>query len=471
MKTVRALLVIPPTGLYVREDRCQAPVAKMIAPTVRPPVDLGIMAAILRRLGYQPTVRDYPVEGGGWRRLRADLLDLSPDLLVASTTTPTLHKDLRAFQVAKALRPGVLTVAKGAHFITDATAVMAGAPDLDAAIRGECEETIAEIGAGAPLSAVRGLCLRDKDRIVETPDRPMISKLDEIPSPARDLIRNRLYTRPDTGEPQTTVLASRGCPQGCIFCLAAPLHGRPWRARSPMRIVEEVSECVRSFGIRNIYFQADSFTLMRPWLLNLCEALNRSGLGVQWVCNSRADSLDEEVVMRMKEAGCWGVALGLESGSREILEKVGKGLDLASARRGVTLCKEAGLRTSLMFMIGFPWDTKKSIARTVRFAETLSGDVVEFNIAYPFPGTVLHDESVRLGLIDGAPLSGFDFTRPVAGTLRLGPRELARLRTRAFLKIYARPSYVARMLWSAPSPAVAFRYVRFGLSKLVGFLK
>ena len=465
-----ALLVNPPTGLYVREDRCQVPVRGMAAPTARMPIDLGYMAATLEALGFTCRIRDYPAEGRDWEAFRKDLRSLRPELVAASVTTPTLQEDLKAFALCKEVDPSVLTVAKGAHFLAESESILELASGLDVVIRGECEEAIGEIARYRDsLAEVRGIAFRWKGRVVKTADRPWLDPLDRLPIPSRHLMRNALYRRPDTGEVQTTVLASRGCPFECMFCLAGLVHGQGVRKRSPDRIASEVLLCMEEYGIRCFYLQADSFTMDRQWVLDLCDRFQGLRTIPQWVCNSRVDDLDLELAQRMKAAGCWGVALGLESGSPRILERIGKGISIEQSRSAVDVCRRVGLKASLMFLIGLPWDSAETIRESVALAKELPGTVFEFNLAYPFPGTPLHAEATRLGLMASGGLFGSDFTRPALRTLHLEPEQLNRLRTRAMLAVYARPSFVLRTLAGAPSARASLRYAGFGLRKLVTF--
>jgi len=443
----------------------------MVAPTARTPIDLGYMASAMDLHGFGCTIRDYPAEGKNWVDFRNDLHLFRPDYLIASTTTPTLLHDLEAFAMAKEAIPEITTIAKGAHFLAESEDILKRTPSLDLVIRGECEEPVAEIAAGNPLPAIRGLTFRLDGQILKTPPRPFLQSLDSLPIPARHLMRNYLYKRPDTGLMQTTVLASRGCPHRCVFCLAGIVHGQPLRTRSPNRIAGEVTRCMTDFHMKNFYFQADSFTLDRIWTLEFCGVLRSLDSMPEWVCNSRVDCIDLELATRMKEAGCWGITFGLESGSTLVLERMDKKISLESSRGAVEICRKVGLKVSLMFLIGLPWDTEASIKETIRFAKTLPGHVYEFNLAYPFPGTELHRIAVRRGLIAGGGPFGYDFTSPSLSTFQLTTKKLASLRRRAFLAVYARPVYLLRMLKEVRSPSEFGRFIRFGITKLLTFFR
>jgi radical SAM superfamily enzyme YgiQ (UPF0313 family) len=242
--------------------------------------------------------------------------------------------------------------------------------------------------------------------------------------------------------------------------------GRPISQRSPASIVAEIEACVRDFGIRNFYFRADTFTWHKPWVAEICDLIVEKGLDVRWVCNSRADTVNEEMLAKMKRAGCWMIGLGMESGSEEILRKILKGITLAEARNAARLIRKHGIKTYNFFIIGFPWDDERTIAETVDFAIELDSDFVEFHTAYPFPGTELAGLAEKYGLFEGDRVHGSDVMASPIRTLHLSTARLHELRRRAIRRYYLRPSYVIRTLRKIESPAVFGNYVRKGLKLL-----
>ena len=457
----KALLVNPPSGLYIREDRCQVPVGGFAATAVRPPLDLAYMAATLEEIGVECVIRDYPVLHQGWSQLSKDLEEWQPDLLVLSVTTPTLELDMRACRLAKEVDRKVLTVAKGAHFTAFHREVLEDHPGLDVAIRGEYEYAVQEIAKGLPLGEIAGLTWRQNGQVRVNPARPFIEDLDAIPFPARHLLRNQDYIRPDTGEMQTTIQANRGCPSRCIFCLASRVSGHKVRSRSPENIADELEACVARFGVRNFFFRADTFTWEKDWVISLCREVLARDLRVHWVCNSRVNTLDEERLRWMRKAGCWLISLGIESGNQGILDRLRKDATLEQARQAVRLCKRFGIRTYQFFILGSPWETWQTAEDTIDFARELDGDFVEFHLSLPFPGTELYRIAREKGLIEGE-LTGHDFARPVTRTDHLTAQQLLELRRKAISRFYLRPSYILRTLRKTRSPRILFNYLRYG---------
>ncbi len=385
--------------------------------------------------------------------------------------------DLKACVLARNCLGGSVTiVVKGALASVMAREMLEKEPEIDIALREEYELAAKEIGSGRDLCRTPGITYRDREsgEIVETPTRSPLQNLDLLPYPARHLIRNSLYLRPDTGKPQTTVQANRGCPSSCVFCLAPAVYGHKLRSRSPANIVGELRECVERHDIRDFFFRADTFTFDRKWVIELCEAIIDSRLTVQWVCNSRVDTLDDEQLDWMKRAGCHGVAFGIESGDQRSLDLMRKGTTLEKCRAAVRLTRKHGVKSLLYFVIGLPWDTGETVERSIRFAEELSGDVVEFHSAIPFPGTELHEIARREGLFDSESLSGFDYSRSPLRSRTLSSAQIEKLRRKAFVRLYLYPAGLARLvrtLWRhAHTPSQCLRLLGFGVRKLASLI-
>jgi radical SAM superfamily enzyme YgiQ (UPF0313 family) len=464
---MKALLINPPTGNYIRDDRCQVP-ADAISSSLRAPMDLLYYATILQDHGYACRLRDYPGEGAGWEAFVADIEDLLPDVLIISVTTPTLHHDLRCLSFAKERLPRIVTVAKGAHFVLRDVETMGSCPALDIAIRGEAEAAVEEFASGVRLDDILGITFRRVTGIVRNPDRPQVRDLDGLPMPDRRLLNNALYVRPDTGAPQATILCARGCPKSCIFCLVKVVTGRPISQRSPASIVAEIEHCVREHGIRDFYFRADTFTWYKPWVKEICELIVGKGLDVNWVCNSRADTVSDDLLAAMKRAGCWMIGLGIESGSEDVLRRIKKGITLDEARRAAAMIRRHGIRTYNFFIIGFPWDDERTVRETVDFALELDSDFVEFHTAYPFPGTELAEVAATYGLYEESAVHDRDVMTSPMRTLHLSAERIHQLRRTAIRRYYLRPRAIGRMLGHIGSPRELGNYVRKGVRLLAG---
>jgi len=461
---MKAFLINPPTGLYVREDRCQSFVGDFVVAVNRPPQDLMLMASSLESAGIICKIRDYPIEKKGWSNFKADLAEFGPDFLIISTTTPSLRQDLESCKIAKEANPHMLTVAKGAHFLVYDLPVLKEFPELDIIIRGENEIAIKEIATENNLATVLGITYRDNGQIKRNADRPFLENLDTLPLPARHLVRNELYIRPDNKQPMAIIETSRGCPGSCIFCLVGPVAGKRIRNRSVKAIIQEIEECVHKYNIRNFHFKSDTFTWNKIWVLELCREISKRDLKIEWICNSRVDTLDTERLELMKNAGCRAIGFGIESGNQEILEKIKKGITLKAAQEAVSLCRKCGVKSYAYFIIGFPWDTKNTVDDSIRFSLKLNPDFIDFFLPFPFPGTELEKVAKELKLLSNDGVKAY--ASAMMNTLALTKEDLSRLKKKGLRRFYLRPSYILRTLASAGSPGIAWNYFCQGIKTL-----
>ncbi len=479
MKLEKALLFNPPVGFYQRgEDRCQAEVNGGCATSLRPPNDLGYIASMLRKIDVIPVIADYPAEKKRWDHFEKDLKTIKPDFLVMSITTPTIKDDMKAFSLAKSFKPDIFTIAKGAHFSTcNREELNETVYDvMDVAIVGEAETIINNIILAkrhdSDLSGVRGILLRDRhNRIVQTSPEPFWTDLDKIPFPARDLIKNHLYTRPDTGEPQATIQTSRGCPSQCIFCLSPLISGTKLRERSIGNIIAELEECIDVYNIRNFFFRADTFTMNKELVIGLCKEIISRKLNISWVANSRVNTIDEERLIWMKKAGCWLVAFGIESGNDEIQKRIKKGTTRAQARQAVKLCRKTGIKTYGFYLIGFPWETKEMITDTLHLAKKLNCDFSEIHVAIPYEGTEFYSIAKDMGILTDTAVGHNYFSNPAIGTLHVTRDELIEMRKKALKSLYLKPHYIANTLIRIRSFEEVKNYTRYGIRLLRNLIK
>jgi len=462
----RILLMNPPYGIFQRgEERCQADIEGGSAISLRPPNNLGYIASILKNLGKEVVIRDYPVEKD--MDFIKDLKYYDFDLILMSITTGTIEDDLKFFKTAKNLNKNIITVAEGAHFIT--APIESFKRDifkyLDFAFFGESEYIIKEFlnnyENNISLSEVKGLIYKDNGEWIKNEKPPFIENLDYLPFPARDLMRNDLYINPDTDKPMATIQASRGCPGNCIYCLAPIVSGKNLRKRSPENIVDEIEECINKYKIDNFFLRADTFTIDKEWVIKISKEIIKRNLNIKWVANSRVKPIDEEMLIWMKKSGCYLIAFGLESGSDKSLKLMKKGVTIEDNINAVKLAKKLGFKVYSFFIIGFPWEDRQDILRTIEFSKKLPSDFVEFHIATPYYGTELYDIMKKENLIF-EDLEGHNyFSNPLGGTKYLTREDIINLRKKALLSFYLRPNFILRTLLTQ-NPKTIKNYIKYG---------
>nr|MBP7212134.1 radical SAM protein [bacterium] len=413
-------------------------------------------------------IRDYSLfEENQVEKFKEDLKNFSPDYLVINIASPTFKSDMSVLKIAKEILPEITTIVKGAYFLTNKTGALYDYKELDFAIIGEVEETLKEILQNREPSEILGLSYRDGFVAKYTGKRPFISDLDSLPFPARHLVNNELFRRPDNNKVQAVIKVERGCPHHCFFCLATPVSGSVVRCRSAENIIEEIRECVEKYNIRNFIFWADIFNQDRNWTMDLCNKLIESDLNITWSANTRADTADEEMAELMYQAGCRLVSIGVESGSQFVLDKIGKKITISQIRETVKLFKRAKIRIYNYFVIGLPWDDEYSIEDTIEFAIELDSDFISFYTATPLPGTRYYTYARKNKLLDKSATWQDVYYYPVLKTHFLTKEKVFELHKKAIKRFYLRPRYILRMLTRIRSFAEFKNYFRAGFNILL----
>lgn len=460
----RILFMYPPSPVLNREDRCQQPTKELLVIPPLPPTDLMYMAAVAEQCGFEAKIKDYSQENG----YIDDLKNFKPDYVVVNAATPTLEHDLESLKTAKEILPDVVTIAKGATFIISADEIMKAHKALDIVLYGEVEETLKELlKKEKGMSEISGLYFRQGENVVFTGQRQFIENLDDIPFPARHLVDNSLYRRPDNNKVQAVIKVSRGCPYHCFFCLATPVSGAKVRKRSAENIIAEIRECVEKYNITNFVFWSDIFNIDREWTIELCNKIIESGLKITWSANTRADTADFEMAEIMYKSGCRLVSIGVESGSQYMLDKIGKKITLEDIRRTVRIFKKAKIRIYNYFVIGLPWETEETAEETIKFAIELDSDFISFYTATPLPGSRFFEYAKDNKLFDGDTSFEKAYYFPAVNSHTLTRQRIFELHKSAIKRFYLRPLYILKMLFRIRTFAEIKSYFAAGMNLLL----
>jgi anaerobic magnesium-protoporphyrin IX monomethyl ester cyclase len=336
-----------------------------------------------------------------------------PRVVGISTMVVTYGNALRVACLVKKALPTAKVVIGGpqATFLVEETLACLA---VDVLVCYEGEETLVELmhhydGDGPALEHIRGIAFRDGDRIHQTEQRPLITELDSLPFPSRHLFKASLYTKPGV------LITARGCPSQCIFCAANALYPgkKRYRARSPQAVVDEIGELVEYYGVGEFFIADDAFTLQPERAMEICDLILARRIRTRWTCEARINSMTPELVYKMREAGCYLVQYGIETGNPEIMKLIRKGISLEQVEEVVNYTQAAGIDIICSFIIGFPWDTHQTVNQTIDFARQLcckgarepnlggaGRGLVNAMFAHltPLPGTYLYDHAGELGV-------------------------------------------------------------------------
>lgn len=439
----------------LRVGRCQGKVIVGLWPNV----EHGILFSQLARDGFTPTLLDANFEGLSFEEMLSRALATQPDIVLILSITAAIDDDREVGRRLRAARPNLWTVFWGTH-ATVLPEDYLGA-ERTAVIRREPEVTGLQacraIREGSRSFAdVPGLSWAEAGTPCHAPDRPFLADLDALPMADHVAMGTGRHRAADTGRPFSLIKTSRGCPFNCAFCTTHAFHGSHWRARSPASIVDEMRHVVRTTGVKDFFLQSDVFSFGRDWTLDLCEQLALANLGVTWFCNSRVDTVDQDLLAAMKGAGCRLAAFGIESGSDEVLKAVGKGTDTARARTTLAACHTVGVPSLTYWVFGLPGETPATIAQTERFIAETRPDYAHFYSPTPLPGSRLFERYDIAGKIRSGEIRWADFFQGVS-TDFLAPtvtqRDVEKALDRAYLRFYTDPRRLLREAARLRDPA------------------
>lgn len=347
-----------------------------------------------------------------WQEIKDKIHYYSPDLVGISVKTPTYRSSLNIAELVKEVDPTIPIVLGGPHpTVLPQETVEQNV--IDIVVRREGEYTLLElvnaIEEGNDVGEVLGITYKKRERIIHNPDRPLIKNLDELPFPARDLLIDREIYSPDAFG---SLFSSRGCPYRCTFCESHKIWTRKVRFRSPENVVAEIQQVREKYGTRKFDFEDDTFSIDKKRVMKFCRLVIQEKLDIVWSCTTRANLVDDDMLKAMRKAGCLSISIGVESGSEETLRKIKKGVSITQVEEASRLIKKHGIGFHAYWMIGFPWETKADIKKTISFMKELDADSNIYSILTPYPGSELYETVTKDGLITDLAYEDFFHQSP-----------------------------------------------------------
>ncbi|MEM1983082.1 MAG: radical SAM protein [Sulfolobales archaeon] len=440
---MRILLALPPETHHLE--------VYSILGAYTPPLGLAWIASVLEKAGHKVKIVDSPTMKLSIKDFIREVRTWSPDIIGFSIITPTALKSYDTVKLLKKYLKDVPIICGGPHptFMYD-EALAAG---FDVVVRGEGELTTLELvntieRLGFPnneLKNIKGIAFKDRggNHVVTMP-RELIHDLSKLPWPAHHLLNMDAYLMFSKSIRVAHVIASRGCPYGCIFCSTSYFWGRRIRFRPAKDVAEEVKFLAERYKVKRVAFMDDELTASRAFMNEFINEIKQHKLDLEFSCGSRVDHVDRELLNNMKAAGFNAIYFGVESSSQTSLDKIGKRIRIDSVIKAFKLVKELGLYHVGTFILGFPWEKIEDMEGTINFAIKLDPSYAQFTIATPYPGTPLYEYALKKNLIIDSNWEHFTTLRPVMRGFYFDGRDLARVLARAYRKFYLRPKYLMR---------------------------
>jgi magnesium-protoporphyrin IX monomethyl ester (oxidative) cyclase len=418
---MKILLINPPKTQYPQIDKASDVI------DVGLPLGLLYLAAMIEREGYEVKILDCLISeeaeilklnngtiqyGLSWEKIKTKVEQFKPQIVgVTCQFSAQVHNTIKVTEVVKEINSSLPVIVGGPHVTVMAKQFLEAVKTVDFAVIGEGEYTILELlqyfEGKVRLEDIKGLAFRKNGEIIINPKREFIQDLDKLHLPAYHLIdmgnffslaEKGIYSRSRGEKRCVSVITSRGCPFGCVFCSVHLSMGRGWRAHSPDYVIKHIKFLVAKYHVKHIHFEDDNLTLNLNRFNEILDRLLENRLNIKWDTPNgvRADRLNIRLLKKMKKTGCIQINIGIESGDQEVLDKIiKKSLNIDQAVETVKLCKEVGIPVGAFFMIGLPGEKKENMQKTMDLALRLMKEYGLINsggamFATPLYGTELY---------------------------------------------------------------------------------
>jgi radical SAM superfamily enzyme YgiQ (UPF0313 family) len=445
---------------------------------------LSYAAGYMESRGHEIQLKDYTGWGTSMKKALEELEDFAPALIIMNTTTGSSSHDYKFAQEVRArLGSDVHISFVGTHVSAVPGDALENCSACDSVCRGEYELTsldlVKNLDSKGSLSDIQGLSYRDSNgAVVNNPDRQLNQELDDLSMVSKTYkkyLNFRDYFYGHSRHPIVTIVAGRGCPHRCVFCVyPQTLVGHKYRKRDPVKIAEEMKYIQDNFkGVKEIMFEDDTLSLDKKHTMALCAEIIKLRIKIPWSANSRAD-IDFDTLKQMKKAGCRLLCVGFESGDQEMLDRMRKKISLERIRKFVKDSYRAGILIHGCFMVGNPGETRATLSKTMEFAKQINPDTAQFFPIMIYPGTEAYEWARKNRFITAKKYSDWiteeGLHNSVVSTPELSARDLVDWCDTARKEFYLRPRYLFYKALQVIRHPAEFKRNLMGFNRLLHYL-
>ncbi|MBC8413045.1 MAG: radical SAM protein [Nitrospira sp.] len=371
-----------------------------------PPLDLLNYAAVLKRKSHDVILIDGQAGRFSNDALKTVIAEQRPDVLVFTASLPTVDNDIAYAQAIREILPAnSRLVCKTAVRLQPVVEKILLESGCDFCIIGECDLVIDEILKRTERMGTAEIL--NGQYTIE--DEILLEDLDSLPVVDRSLLHNSDYSYFPFGTSVTTMQTSRGCPFPCGYYCPYPLvQGERWRSMSAERIYTELFHIINCDKINHVFFRDATFTYNQERIRELCHLIIKNNLQVFWWCETRVNVLSTELLSLMRDAGCRGLNIGVETGNEELLSRSAKqGITLDSVRKISEYCRNNDIILRFLLMIGLPGESRESLYHTFQLVKSTRPDYIGVTTVTPYPGTLFYEDAVKNNWIKNSDINTF----------------------------------------------------------------
>ena len=372
------------------------------------PLALAYLGAVLEKEGHSVKAFDYIHDDWGKveEKVKHLLISEKPQIVGVSSMTTNRTAAFKLAKLVKSINPSIKVIFGGVHPTLMYEQILKNFP-VDFVVIGEGEETIRELvnaieskANQSKLKRIKGIAFKSGNEVIRTEIRPFLRDLDKLPMPKHSYFEERIKR-----DKTFYISCSRGCPYACKFCSTSLHWGRIIRRRSVKSVIAEIKFLKKKYPfVEKVLFNDDEFLLDHDWIKDLCNSMIKEKFNLTWLAPGRIDSISEDIMLPLKEAGCVGVSLGVESGSPKLLEVIDKKISREQIIRAFNICKKYNMPAGMFLMVGLPGETSKTINETIDLIKNTSFQKSVKYIGLPglfqvYPGTQIYELAKKQGFI------------------------------------------------------------------------
>ncbi len=420
-----------------------------------PSLALASLASWLRQNEFPVSIIDLHVENLFPKDAHSRVSDYNPTIVCLTSKTLGWPAVIEIAQMVREAAPQALVVVGGPHMSIYPKESLTW-DCFDIAVVGDGEETLLEIcervEAGATVADLQDILgtvvRRPTGEVVQNAPRPLPKDINKYPMPAWDLIPVANYHCLTLLKPFATMVTTRGCPWHCGYC--SQVYSEKLRFRDVELVVDEMEHLEKVYGVREIVFFDETFTIGKRRMLKFSEEVQKRGLKVKFNIRARVDTVDRDVVRALKKAGLRSIHMGVEAGTDRVLKIMNKQITREQTERAFRICREEGVDTRGYFMVGYYDATPDDVEDMIKFASGLGLDWASFSVATALPATDLYRIAQERGYVDGDYWKQYTIDGggviPQLETETFTSEQLRAFRTKAYMNFYLRPDLIRRKL-------------------------
>ncbi len=468
----KIMLCYPPGDLTVKiKNKYKFQTLDVIPAMLKACNDLGYIAAVLNNQGHNVFLKDYKIQQNSPLDLLDDILNFNPDMIVLHTSFPNVFEDLKIIRMIKSSNPEIVTVLYGDLFFNPSADLLSNLPlgGVDYLI-GADEAFVLPLLIACHFNSPQDvfkipfITVCKNGLMQKTNFNLSHGDINDLPAPARNMMKNEYYYRPDNMKVTATIITSSGCDKKCIHCSEYNYYGPVCHIRPASKVFEEMYDCYNKYGITNFFFPLDTFSHSEKWVEELCDLIIDSPMNnnIEWIANVNIATFTEYMASEMKAAGCSMLVMRFDCGSDDSLFRMNRGFTVDESLNSVEIAKKAKLKIYGLYSMGLPWENQDHLIATKKLILKSCPDYISLALPVAYPDSHIESAFKDANILKSPSLSKDGLNLQPLGTKFLSHQFISNFREKTLLRYYLNPAlFLKKLLTITKEPDLFLSYLKY----------